>query len=164
MEAYKQVQMVLRNIKILLQAAETKRLDIDGITTDLFGDEIQTTKPQWTVAPSSRVPLYLKAMLQTVHDILTRQYSSYIQLNVVETRQLTLNTIGCRVNNIICEEIVGLFSTLQKKGPNATVLNVSAKIKCTKNRVVPHLIRQAGILQSASVLSSQLKPSKRASL
>ena len=43
MKAYKQVQMVLRNIDILLQASETKRLDIDGITINLFGDEIQTT-------------------------------------------------------------------------------------------------------------------------
>ena len=140
MDAYKQVQMVLRSINILLQASETKLLDIGEITTDLFGDEIQTTAPQWTVAPSSRVPLYLRAMLQTVHDILTRQYSSYIRLNEVETHQLTVNTVGCRVNNIICEEIVGLFSSLQKRAPNATILNVSAKIKCTKNRVVPHLM------------------------
>ena len=90
MEAYKQVQMVLHNINILLQASETKQLDIGEITTDLFVDEIQTTAPQWTVAPSSRVPLYLRAMLQTVHDILTRQHSSYIRLNEVETHQLTV--------------------------------------------------------------------------
>ena len=51
-----------------------------------------------------------------------------------------LISVGARVNNIICEETVGLFSSLQRRSPNATILNIAAKIKCTKNKIIPHLM------------------------
>ena len=44
------------------------------------------------------------------------------------------------MNNIICEETVGLFSSLQRRAPNATILNVAAKIKCTKNKIINRLM------------------------
>ena len=46
---------------------------------------------------------------------------------------------GARVNNIICEETVGLFSSLKSRAPNATLLNMSSKIKCAKNKTINYL-------------------------
>ena len=42
--------------------------------------------------------------------------------------------------NIICEEIIGMFSNLPKRAPNATVLSFSVKIKCTKYKTIEHLM------------------------
>ena len=44
------------------------------------------------------------------------------------------------MNNIICEEMAGLFSSLQQRAPNATILNLSSKIKCTKSKTVAYLM------------------------
>ena len=43
-----------------------------------------------------------------------------------------LISVGARLNNIICEETVGLFSSLQRRSPNATILNLAAKIQRSK--------------------------------
>ena len=47
---------------------------------------------------------------------------------------------GARVNNIICEEIVGMFSNLQRRSPNATIMNLASKIKATKNKTMVHIM------------------------
>ena len=41
---------------------------------------------------------------------------------------------GARINNILCKEIVGLFSSLKHRSPNATIINLASKIKATKNK------------------------------
>ena len=41
---------------------------------------------------------------------------------------------GARVKNILYEEIVGLFSSLKHRSPNATIINLASKIKATKNQ------------------------------
>ena len=66
------------------------------------------------------------------------------------------------MNNIICEEIVGMFSSMQKRAPNATLLNIAAKIKCTKNRIIQHLMamddqQRSATIKRAIVISSSVK-------
>ena len=47
---------------------------------------------------------------------------------------------GARVNNILCEEIVGLFSSLKHRSPNATIINLASKIKATKNQTMKYIM------------------------
>ena len=41
---------------------------------------------------------------------------------------------------IICEEIIGLFSSLQQLSPNSTIINITSKIKATKNKTLKHIM------------------------
>ena len=43
------------------------------------------------------------------------------------------------MNNITCEELVGLFSAIQQRAPNGTMLFYSAKIKAKKNKTDKYL-------------------------
>ena len=49
-------------------------------------------------------------------------------------------TGSARPNNIICEETIGVFSSLQRRAPNASILNLSSKIKAIKNKTVDTLM------------------------
>ena len=76
------------------------------------------------------------------------------------------NLGGARVNNIICEEIIGMFSNLQKRAPNATVLSLSAKIKCTKNKTIDYLMgmdatQRNSTIKTAINISSIVKKRSR---
>ena len=66
------------------------------------------------------------------------------------------------MNNIICEEIVGMFSSLQNRASNATIANISAKIKCTKNGTVDYLLKmteeeRAILIKKSICVSAKLK-------
>ena len=47
---------------------------------------------------------------------------------------------GARVNNIQCEEIVRLFSSLKYISPNATIINLASKMKATKKQTMKHIM------------------------
>ena len=64
------------------------------------------------------------------------------------------------MNNIICEEIVGLFSSLQQRAPNATILNLSSKIKCTKNKTVSYLMGMDKSMRNNTIIKCVYLASK----
>ena len=69
------------------------------------------------------------------------------------------------MNKIICEEIVGMFSSMQRRSPNATLLNIAAK--CSKNKTIEHLMdmdkdnRNSTIKKSITIAASVKRRSKQ---
>ena len=47
---------------------------------------------------------------------------------------------GAKVNNILCEEIVRLFSSLKYISPNVTIINLASKMKATKNQTMKYIM------------------------
>ena len=69
---------------------------------------------------------------------------------------------GVRVNNILCEEIVGLFSSLKHRSFNATILNLVSKIKATKNQTMKYIMDMEDTMITCIVnISSNIKKKNR---
>ena len=76
----------------------------------------------------------IKTMLESSLCELQRQYyRPYMEMNFGEVKKVTGST---RVHNMDAEEMVGLFSAVQDRAPNATMLSLSSKIKTTRNTIV----------------------------
>ena len=130
-EAFKQVRHVIMR---LTEIHENEELDVNAIHNDLFGDPInKSAQPDmWRVDPGSQVPAFLRALASTIKDVLVRQYRDMLSLNDEELEKLASETGNARVNNIGCEELVGLFSAIKERAPNGSLLFYSAKIKAKK--------------------------------
>ena len=130
-EAFKQVRHVIMR---LTEIHENEKLDVNAIHNDLFGDPInKSAQPDmWRVDAGSQVPTFLRALASTIKDVLVRQYRDMLSLNDEELDKLASETSNVRMNNIGCEELVGLFSAIKERAPNGSLLFYSAKIKAKK--------------------------------
>ena len=66
-----------------------------------------------------------------------RQYKKYLAIDV--TALLAEETRWARSHNIDAEEVMGMFSPLKKKAPNATICFLASKMMAVKNRTVDYL-------------------------
>ena len=73
--------------------------------------------------------------------VLGRQYKRYFNIDL--TAKLAEETRSARSNNIDAEEIMGMFSALKMKSPNATICFMSSKIRSIKNGTVDYLDEMA---------------------
>ena len=69
----------------------------------------------------------IEASLKAVSDIIERQYRKYYDDEVLP-ELLEEEAKSCRLNNIDCEEIMGMFSAAKNRAPNASLSYLSAKI------------------------------------
>ena len=63
-------------------------INVDYITTDLFGEVLVKEALFWTVKLSSRVDKYLHAMMGNALSVLKRHYKTYISLSDADKSML----------------------------------------------------------------------------
>lgn len=112
--------------------------------TDFFGaplDKSDSTLARLTEPPPGEGELafigMVSALLQSTITVLERQYQKYFAMDV--TDQLRLESESARCHNIDAEEIMGMFSALKNKAPNATVCYLASKMRAQKNKTVDYL-------------------------
>ena len=71
----------------------------------------------------------MTACLQAAIDVLERQY---FECDITE--KLKAETKSARSHNIDAKEVMGMFSAIKKKSPNATLRFISCKMRALKNR------------------------------
>ena len=138
-------------------------------TSDFFGDALDpntdTTlnallKPPVDVERFSRM---MKTVISATITVLERQYKVYFDLDVTE--KLTLETRSARSHNMDAEEVMGMFSALQKKSPHATICFLSSKMRAQKNRTVDYLDREGtdrdALIQFATTRGRKLRQLRR---
>ena len=79
----------------------------------------------------------MEACLQTVVELLEKQYDKYFKCNLTE--ELAAETKSARTHNIDAEEIMGMFSALKAKSPNVFICYISCKMRAKKNGTVKYL-------------------------
>ena len=84
-----QVFVVILELERITKEAS---INVNDITTDLFGEVLVKEAVLWTVQQPSRVDEYLDAMMCTVLSVLKRQYKSYISLSDSEKAMLYRDT------------------------------------------------------------------------
>ena len=67
-----------------------------------------------------------------------------LSLNDEELDKLASETSNARVNNIGCEELVGLFSAIKERAPNCSLSFYSAKIKSIKKCTISEVYKGRG--------------------
>ena len=111
--------------------------------TDLFGNNIieQTGAQDKTLEklrePPENEPMFrtmMTACLQAAIDVLESQY---FECDITE--KLKAETRSARSHNIDAEEVMGMFSAVKKKSPNATLCFISCKMRALKNRTVDYI-------------------------
>ena len=74
----------------------------------------------------------MKSVMSASVTVLDRQYKNYFGIDLSE--RLAEETGSARSHNMDAEEIMGMFSALQKKSPHATIYYLSCKMRAQKNR------------------------------
>ena len=111
------------------------------------------------------VPM-MKASLEATVVVLERQYQKYFELDITE--KLREEAATSRSHNIDAEEIMGMFSAVQKRSPHATLCFISSKMRAIKNRTVDYLDdltveRRDDILRKAVRLGREQRQQRRIS-
>ena len=73
----------------------------------------------------------MKLCLGAVICVLERQYQKYFESDL--SAKLRSETETAHSHNIDAEEIMGMFSALQKRASNATICYLSSKMRSQKN-------------------------------
>ena len=129
----------VKNVVCSLKDLETTRT-VDSIKHDCFQKLLIKESSLWDVDPSSNVMHLVREMARSIRLVLERQYTVHFELTESELTDYAAKTGTARPNNIICEETIGMFSSLQRRAPNASILNISSKLKATKNKTVDTLM------------------------
>ena len=110
-------------------------LNLDTLDQDIFGNRLEKPQEVWGISESDlpKTNSTVKGMLEESLCVLKRQYEPYMAMDLEKVEEVTQST---RVHNMDAEEMVGLFSAAQNRAPNATMLYLSSKIKCTRNTCV----------------------------
>ena len=134
-DALTQVKTVVRSLEDL-----EKVLTVDCITHDCFQKLLIKEPSLWDVDPSSKVMHLVCEMARDIRLVLERQYTVHFNMTDSELTNYAAKTGTARSNNMICEETIGMFSSLQRRAPNASILNILSKVKATKNKTVDTLM------------------------
>ncbi|CAM4599737.1 unnamed protein product [Leuciscus chuanchicus] len=131
------VKEVLDRLEVFSQDPQ----QILSVTHDMFGAELSRSPDleALLVEPVDR-DLFLSTMegcINAVQNVLTRQYQRYFNMDVND--QLKKETESACLHNIDAEQVMGMFSALKDKAPNATLCFISCKIRAQKNKVLDYL-------------------------
>jgi hypothetical protein len=144
------VQMVLADMKNTLQ----NPVSILSRSTDFLGNQLRDDdlfRIISTECPQGGDTLsMIKACLEAVIGVLERQYNKYFNIDVNE--QLEEETKSARCHNMDSEEMMGMFSSIQKHSPNASLCYMSAKIRAKKNKTCDYLDDMDAVKQESVVL------------
>ena len=123
--------------------------DLLGGTLDVEGDTALQKLLQQPADLESFCDMMTAVMSVTV-TVLERQYKKYFEINL--TAKLAEETKSARSHNIDAEEIMGMFSALKKKSPNATICFLSAKMRAVKNRTVNDYLDTMDAVKQKSIV------------
>ena len=128
--AYRAVLEAISNIEHMIG-----NLNLDTLDQDIFGNRLEKHQKVWDISESDlpKTNSTVKGMLEESLCVLKRQYEPYMAMDLEKVEEVTQST---RVHNMDAEEMVGLFSAAQNRAPNATMLYLSSKIKCTRNKTL----------------------------
>ena len=114
--------------------------------TDFFANDVieQTGAQDKTLEklrePPKNEPMFrtmMTACLQAAIVVLERQYIKYFEIGITE--KLKAETKSARSHNIDAEEVMGMFSAVKNKSPNATLCFISCKMRALKNQTVDYI-------------------------
>nr|XP_055059726.1 uncharacterized protein LOC129443265 [Misgurnus anguillicaudatus]XP_055059727.1 uncharacterized protein LOC129443265 [Misgurnus anguillicaudatus]XP_055059728.1 uncharacterized protein LOC129443265 [Misgurnus anguillicaudatus]XP_055059729.1 uncharacterized protein LOC129443265 [Misgurnus anguillicaudatus]XP_055059730.1 uncharacterized protein LOC129443265 [Misgurnus anguillicaudatus]XP_055059731.1 uncharacterized protein LOC129443265 [Misgurnus anguillicaudatus]XP_055059732.1 uncharacterize len=113
-------------------------------TTDLFGNQLNASDKileKLQQPPKDKVMFtqMMESCLRAVILVLERQYQQYFVDTWTVTEKLKQETASARSHNMDAEELMGMFSALKKKAPNATICYLSCKMRARKNNTVDYL-------------------------
>lgn len=113
-------------------------------TTDLFGNQLNASdkileKLQQPPKDTAMFTQMMEGCLRAVISVLERQYRQYFVDTWTVTEKLKEETTSARSHNMDAEELIGMFSALKKKAPNATICYLSCKMRARKNNTVDYL-------------------------
>ncbi len=102
-------------------------------TTDLFGNQLNASdkileKLQQPPKDTIMFTQIMESCLRAVILVLERQYQQYFTDTWTVTEKLKQETTSARSHNMDAEELMGMFSALKKKAPNATICYLSCKM------------------------------------
>ena len=123
--------------------------DLLGGTLDVEGDTALQKLLQQPADLESFCDMMTAVMSVTV-TVLERQYKKYFEINL--TAKLAEETKSARSHNIDAEEIMGMFSSLKTKSPNATICFLSAKMRAVKNRTVNDYLDTMDAVKQKSIV------------
>jgi len=78
----------------------------------------------------------MESYLRAVISVLERQCQQYFFNTWTVTEKLKQETTSARSHNMDAEELMGMFSALRKKHPNATICYLSCKMRAQKYNTV----------------------------
>jgi len=81
----------------------------------------------------------MESYLRAVISVLERQCQQYFVNTWTVTEKLKQETTSARSHNMDAEELMGMFSALRKKPPNATICYLSCKMRAQKYNTVYYL-------------------------
>eukprot|EP00112_Aurelia_sp_Birch-Aquarium-sp1_P020961 Seg5518.2 transcript_id=Seg5518.2/GoldUCD/mRNA.D3Y31 product="hypothetical protein" protein_id=Seg5518.2/GoldUCD/D3Y31 len=141
--------------------------------TDFFDDKISKDDTTLAALKHRGQPIFdrscvimVKESLKAASDVIQRQYKKYFDEDVLPDI-LEEETKSCRLNNIDCEEIMGMFSAAKNRAPNATLCYLSSKMRSKKNNTVSYLdnleskLREDLIKRSVPIASKDRKKRRR---
>lgn len=113
-------------------------------TTDLFGNQLNASdtileKLQQPPKDTVMFTQMMESCLRVVILVLERQYQRYFADTWTVTEKLKQETTSARSHNMDAEELMGKFSALKKKAPNATICYLSCKMRARKNNTMDYL-------------------------
>ena len=163
-EGIRVVRVVIENARRLLQ----EPMQLLSTSHDLFGDELNlddtTLQSLINLTPHNKFPEAVSACVQSVIDVLERQYKRYFTIEVTE--QLKEETASTRMHNIDSEEVMGMFGAAQARAPNATLCFLSSRMRACKNRTVDYLdnlteMKREMVLKKAVKLGRRQRDNRR---
>lgn len=148
------IQVVKGVIGTLKEAAEHPR-DMLTASEDFFNEELHVDPTLQALRERLADDEFSSTMskcLQAIIVVLEMQYSKYFQVDITE--KLREEVASARSHNIDSEEIMGMFSAMKQKCPNATMCYLSCRMRACKNRTVQYLdeleeARKEDVLQKA---------------
>ena len=73
----------------------------------------------------------MKACLEGIIEVLERQYKKYFECEITEQLRKDTDNIDAEIN-------MGMFSATKRKSPNATLCNISCKMRALKYRTLKY--------------------------
>jgi len=152
------IQVIKQLVQKLKDLKETP-VDLLCCATDFFGNNLD--KENSTLLklrePPKDITLYssmMTACLQTVIDVLERQYKKYFIGDWEISERLRLETKSARSHNMDAEEVIGMFSAAKQKAVNATTCFLSCKMRAQKNRTIDYLDRLEKIKRDQIIIQA----------
>ena len=132
---------IVKGVLPVLKDICTRPETLLSTSKDVFGNELDSNSTLTSLKQQPKnIELFSKMIVGCLHAIIQvveHQYSKYFQMNLTE--ELRKETATARSHNIDAEELMGMFSILKQKAPNATICYLSCRMRAIKNRTVDYL-------------------------
>ena len=129
-----------------------------GCMRTVFGDEIRADDVFASLRadpPSPSTDVIISTVSTAMLRCLRKQLSAYIDGALSNpTPSLMEKTENAPLNNIAAERVLGMFDSLSRKAPNASVGFIDCKVRASMNRTIEYLSSQTPTVQSQLIAFS----------